>query len=189
MWTGLLRAGVHPTLAGVVLGLLTPVTAAFGLRDRSRVRESPVVRVEAMLHPYVAFGIMPLFAFANAGVSLEGLDLGAGAPLAVAAGIVLGLVLGKPIGIVLAALAAVRLRIAELPEGVGWRQLVLLGSLGGIGFTMSVFIADLAFGEPALLTAAKFGVLVGSALAATLALILGRTQATAGRCHLPEKGL
>ena len=177
MWTGLLRAGVHPTLAGVVLGLLTPVTAAFGLRDRSRVRESPVVRVEAMLHPYVAFGIMPLFAFANAGVSLEGLDLGAGAPLAVAA------------GIVLAALAAVRLRIAELPEGVGWRQLVLLGSLGGIGFTMSVFIADLAFGEPALLTAAKFGVLVGSALAATLALILGRTQATAGRCHLPEKGL
>jgi len=173
MWTGLLRAGVHPTLAGVVLGLLTPVTAAFGLRDRSRVRESPVVRVEAMLHPYVAFGIMPLFAFANAGVSLEGLDL----------------VLGKPIGIVLAALAAVRLRIAELPEGVGWRQLVLLGSLGGIGFTMSVFIADLAFGEPALLTAAKFGVLVGSALAATLALILGRTQATAGRCHLPEKGL
>jgi NhaA family Na+:H+ antiporter len=189
VWIGMLRAGVHPTLAGVVLGLLTPVTAAFGLRHRSRVRESPVVRVEAMLHPYVAFGIMPLFAFANAGVSLEGLDLGAGAPLAVAAGIVLGLVLGKPIGIVLAALAAVRLRIAELPEGVRWRQLVLLGSLGGIGFTMSVFIAHLAFEEPALLTAAKFGVLVGSALAATLALIIGRKQATAGRCHLPEKGL
>jgi NhaA family Na+:H+ antiporter len=83
----------------------------------------------------------------------------------------------------------VRLRIAELPEGVRWRQLVLLGSLGGIGFTMSVFIADLAFQEPALLTAAKVGVLVGSALAATLALILGRTQATAGRCHVPEKGL
>jgi NhaA family Na+:H+ antiporter len=189
VWIGMLRAGVHPTLAGVVLGLLTPVSAAFGLRHRSRVGESPVVRVEAMLHPYVAFGIMPLFAFANAGVSLEGLDLGAGAPLAVAAGIVLGLVLGKPIGIVLAALAAVRLRIAELPEGVRWRQLVLLGSLGGIGFTMSVFIADLAFEAPAFLTAAKFGVLVGSALAATLALILGRTQATAGRCHLPEKGL
>jgi len=193
VWMGMLRAGVHPTLTGVVLGLLTPVTAVFGLWRRQRpappagpfrarrldpppALESPVVRVEAMLHPYVAFGIMPLFAFANAGVSLRGLDLGAGAPLAVGAATVLGLVLGKPIGIVLAPLAAVRLKLVALPEGVQRRQLVLLGILGGIGFTMSIFIANLAFGDAPLLAAAKFGVLVGSALAAALALTLGRSK-------------
>jgi NhaA family Na+:H+ antiporter len=193
VWFGTLRAGVHPTLAGVVLGLLTPVSAVFGRRirppspprsgpsggqrvDPPRAPESPVVRVEAMLHPYVAFGIMPLFALANAGVSLHGLDLGAGAPLAVGAGIVLGLVLGKPIGIVLAALAAVRLELAKLPDGVRWHELVLLGILGGIGFTMSIFIANLAFQDGRLLAAAKFGVLLGSALAAALALTLGRSK-------------
>jgi len=194
VWIGMLRAGVHPTLTGVLLGVMTPVTAVFGRRrrqrstprtgsstalDAPRVADPPVVRVEAMLHPYVAFGIMPLFAFANAGVSLKGLELGTGAPLAVGAGIVLGLVLGKPIGIMLAAFAAVRLRIAELPDGVRWRQLLLLGILGGIGFTMSVFIANLAFEDQRLLTAAKFGVLVGSALAATLALTLGRSKSAA----------
>lgn len=196
VWFGTLRVGVHPTLAGVVLGLLTPVSGVFGLRirpqaaprtgpsgahrlDPPRAPEPPVVRVEAMLHPYVAFGIMPLFAFANAGVSLRGIDLSAGAPLAVGAGIVLGLVLGKPIGIVLAALAAVRLKLAELPDGVRWRQLVLLGILGGIGFTMSIFIANLAFQDGRLLAAAKFGVLLGSALAAALALTLGRSKLAA----------
>jgi NhaA family Na+:H+ antiporter len=195
IWVGMLRAGVHPTLTGVLLGLLTPATTVFGRRtpqrppprtdptadrlDAPRTPEAPVVRVEAMLHPYVAFGIMPLFAFANAGVSLRGLELGAGAPLAVSTGIVLGLVVGKPIGIMLAALAAVRLKIAELPDGVRWSQLLLLGILGGIGFTMSVFIANLAFEDRRLLAAAKFAVLVGSALAATLALTLGRSQSAA----------
>ena len=196
VWIGMLRAGVHPTLTGVLLGLLTPVTAVFGRRphqrpaaragpstadrlDAPRAADPPVVRVEAMLHPYVAFGIMPLFAFANAGVSLMGLERGAGAPLAVGAGSVVGLVLGKPMGIMLAAFAAVRLKIAELPAGVRWRQLLLLGILGGIGFTMSVFIANLAFEDRRLLAAAKFGVLVGSALAATLALTLGRSKSAA----------
>jgi NhaA family Na+:H+ antiporter len=177
VWLGMLRAGVHPTLTGVVLGLMTPVTAPFGLRGgRAAVVESPVVRVEDMLHPYVAFGIMPLFAFANAGVNLKGLDFGDTAPLEICVGVVLGLVLGKPCGIVLAALVAMKLKIAELPEGMQWRELLLLGVLGGIGFTMSIFIASLAFVEPALLTAAKFGVLVGSALAGTLALILGNVR-------------
>jgi NhaA family Na+:H+ antiporter len=187
LWLGMLRAGMHPTLAGVVLGLLTPVTADFGLVARrralrlqaaQRVPVSPVVRVEAMLHPYVAFGIMPLFAFANAGVSLEGIDLAAAAPRAVSTGIVLGLVIGKPLGIVLAALAAVRTGICGLPQGVGWRQLLLLGVLGGIGFTMSMFIANLAFADPALLSAAKLGVLAGSAAAATLGFTLGRSRST-----------
>ncbi|HEY6823631.1 MAG TPA: Na+/H+ antiporter NhaA [Steroidobacteraceae bacterium] len=183
LWLGMLRAGVHPALAGVVLGLMTPVTSEFGLLKRQRAltsrSEAPVVRVEAMLHPYVAFGIMPLFAFANAGVPLAGLELSAGAPLRVGAGIVLGLVLGKPLGIVLAALAAVKLKVAELPASIHWSQLGLLGLLGGIGFTMSVFIANLAFGDPALLTAAKFAVLVGSAIAATLGFIHGRLTSSA----------
>jgi NhaA family Na+:H+ antiporter len=178
VWLGMLRAGMHPTLAGVLLGLLTPATSAFGRAQRDpgtrRASESPVVRVEAMLHPWVAFGVMPLFALANAGVSLQGLNLRAAAPLAVGAGIVSGLVLGKPIGIVLAAIAAVRLEWCALPEGVRWTHMVLIGLLGGIGFTMSIFIANLAFDDPALLAAAKFAVLVASALAATLGLLLGR---------------
>src|SRR5580704_5707513 len=113
-WYGMLRAGMHPTLAGVLLGLLTPARPAFGRRKRDPLMaqgESPVVRVEALLHSWVAFGIMPLFALANAGVSLEGLDLKSGVPLGVATGIVAGLVLGKPLGIVLAAALAVKLRV------------------------------------------------------------------------------
>jgi NhaA family Na+:H+ antiporter len=180
VWFGMLRAGMHPTLAGVLLGLLTPATSAFGRAQRDpgtrRATESPVVRVEVMLHPWVAFGVMPLFALANAGVSLQGLDLSAAAPLAVGAGIVSGLVLGKPIGIVLASIAAVRLELCALPEGVRWTHMVLIGLLGGIGFTMSIFIANLAFDDPGLLAAAKFAVLVASALAATLGLLLGRLQ-------------
>ena len=192
LWLGMLHAGVHPALTGVVLGLLTPVTAEFGLSARRRARkrrnipsanvalppptsaEAPVARVEAMLHPYVAFGIMPLFAFANAGVRLEGLEFSAGPPLEVTTGIVLGLVLGKPTGIVLAALAAVRLKVAELPPSLRWSHLMLLGVLSGIGFTMSIFIANLAFDAPPLLVAAKFAVLAGSAIAATLGVTLGR---------------
>jgi Na+:H+ antiporter, NhaA family len=112
-------------------------------------------------------------------VSLEGLNLGAGPPLAIATGIVLGLVLGKPIGIVLAALAALRLKLVELPEGVRSPQLGLLGILGGIGFTLSIFIANLAFEDRRVLATAKFAVLVGSALAATLALTLGRSRSSA----------
>jgi Na+:H+ antiporter, NhaA family len=176
MWYGMLSAGMHPTLTGVLLGLLTPVTANFGRKkciDPTAI--APVHQVEATLHPWVAFGIMPLFAFANAGVSLSGLDL-SGQPLTVAVGIVAGLVLGKPIGIVLAALAAVSLKVCTLPEEVAWRHMVLLGLLGGIGFTMSIFISNLAFQDPVLLSAAKLAVLIASGVAAVLGLLLGRLQ-------------
>jgi Na+:H+ antiporter, NhaA family len=181
VWFGMLRAGMHPALAGVLLGLLTPATTAFGRRASARSgavweAESPLARVEALLHPYVAFGIMPLFALANAGVSFEGLAFGAAAPRAVGSGIVLGLVVGKPFGIVLACMAAVGMKLCALPEGVRWLHTVLLGLLGGIGFTMSVFIATLAFDDPGLLAAAKFAVLVASGLAATLGILLGRLQ-------------
>jgi NhaA family Na+:H+ antiporter len=177
VWFGMLRAGVHPALAGVLLGLLTPATAAFGRRRRAPERQSaqaPVVWVQARLHPYVAFGIMPLFALANAGVSLEGLSLRSGDPLTVTAGVALGLVLGKPLGVTLASAAAVRLKLSALPAGVRWSHMVLLGCLAGIGFTMSIFMANLAFEGESLLTAAKFAVLAASGLAAVLGLIIGR---------------
>jgi Na+:H+ antiporter, NhaA family len=179
VWFGMLRAGVHPTLAGVLLGLLTPASVSFGRRKGAPATagsESPVESLETTLHPYVAFGIMPLFALANAGVSLQGLNLSAAAPLAVGTGIILGLVLGKPLGIVLACLLAVGLKLGALPEGVHWRHTLLLGLLGGIGFTMSIFISNLAFEEAGLLAAAKFAVLVGSFVAATLGFVFGRLQ-------------
>jgi NhaA family Na+:H+ antiporter len=177
MWYGMLSAGMHPTLAGVLLGLLTPATANYGRHKCiDPTAPAPVEVVEAALHPWVAFGIMPIFALANAGVSLSGLNLSAGQPLTVAAGIVAGLVLGKPIGIMLAALAAVRLRICTLPEEVAWRHVLLLGLLAGIGFTMSIFISNLAFTDPVLLSAAKFAVLIASGAAAVLGLLLGRLQ-------------
>lgn len=178
VWFGMLRAGVHPALAGVLLGLLTPATAAFGRGRRVRERpalDAPVVRVEAMLHPYVAFGIMPLFALANAGVSLEGVSLNhGGGPLTVTAGVVLGLVLGKPLGVILASFAAVRLKLCVLPDEIRWRHVLLLGCLAGIGFTMSIFMAQLAFEDDSLLSAAKLAVLVASGLAAVLGFIVGR---------------
>ncbi|MGH8304643.1 MAG: Na+/H+ antiporter NhaA [Steroidobacteraceae bacterium] len=187
VWYGMLRAGIHPTLAGVLLGLLTPATAEFGRRGRGpcaqrephepRAMQAPVLRVEAMLHPWVAFGIMPLFALANAGVALQPVAAGAGAPLTaghgIVLGIVLGLVLGKPLGIVLASLAAVALKVCALPEGVRWPHILVLGALGGIGFTMSIFMATLAFQAPGLLAAARLAVLLASGLAAVLGLALG----------------
>src|SRR5262249_39337878 len=119
IWYGLLLSGVHPTLAGVILGLLTPATAHFGRgRRRSLPRSAeraPLARVAAWLHPSVAFGIMPLFALATAGVTLEGLDLSAGPSLAILAGVVTGLVAGKPIGILMATFVAVRFKLGALP--------------------------------------------------------------------------
>ena len=124
-------------------------------------------RLEHVLHPWVAFAIMPLFALANAGVRIEGDLLGA-LGNRVTLGVVLGLVLGKQLGVTLAAWLAVRSGVTDLPEGVGWRHIYGAGWLAGIGFTMSLFVADLAFadpGEAGLLTAAKLGILVASLIA------------------------
>ena len=161
LWFGMLRSGIHPTLAGVVLGMMAPATAASNHLLRR-------------LHPWVAYLIMPLFALANAGVELRGFSLHVTASEAVEAGIIFGLVLGKPLGIVLAATLALRSGICELPEGLQWRHLLLLGCLGGIGFTMSLFIANLAFPGSTLLAAAKGAVLLASATAAVVGLIAGK---------------
>jgi Na+:H+ antiporter, NhaA family len=161
LWLGMLRAGIHPTLAGVALGMLLPPTGS-----SSRILRS--------LHMLVAYAVLPLFALANAGVDFQGVSLAAGAPIAVTAGIILGLVIGKPVGILLATAAALRMRIVSLPENIEWPHLVLLGCLGGIGFTMSLFIVNLAFPDPTLLATGKCAVLLGSILAAVVSFAVGR---------------
>lgn len=199
IWGGLLYCGAHPTLAGVVLGIMTPVTA-FGpssnlsvtqLRsqldahedDHSRYhflrmlqrehRESlpPAARVLVALHPWVTLLIMPLFALANAGVPF----LGEAEQVATAGliAIAIALVLGKPLGIFLTVWICVRTRLSSLPEGASWTSLLIVSHLAGIGFTMSIFITQLSFANPFWLNSAKLGVLVGSGLSMCLGLILG----------------
>ena len=165
IWVGMLVAGIHPTLSGVLLGLMTPV-----LPMRAGETQAPVVRVGAMLHPWVAYLVMPLFALANAGVSVEGLDLAAGNAHLVLAGVMLALVVGKPLGVLSVSWLMVRAGWCRLPPGVSWSGITLIGLLAGIGFTMSIFVAMLAFDDEALLGAAKLGVLLGSAAAAVLGL-------------------
>ncbi|MFC5699033.1 Na+/H+ antiporter NhaA [Pseudomonas sp. GCM10022186] len=209
LWFGLLKTGAHPTLAGVVLGLMTPVRAVksidppllvatraisdFARREQSsrgdaaellqpikQLRQAqrellpPVMRVQAALHPWVAYLVMPLFALANAGVSLGGVDFGEGASLAVLTGVAAALVLGKPLGVLGSSWLLVRLGWCSLPPGMSWPWMALVGCLAGIGFTMSIFIANLAFLQQDLLSAAKLGVLVASVVAGLIGLIYGR---------------
>jgi NhaA family Na+:H+ antiporter len=161
IWLGLLRAGIHPALAGVVLGLMAPANAQSN-------------HLQRRLHPWVAYAIMPLFALANAGVSFTTLSLAGGLQRTVGLGIVLALVVGKPLGILAGAAAAVRSGLSVLPPEVRWAHMALLGCLGGIGFTMSIFIANLAFPDPTLLATSKCAVLIASTLAATAGLLVGR---------------
>lgn len=168
IWYGFLLAGIHPALAGVAAGLLVP------MRPRGPDAEPPAARLESALHPWVAFGVMPLFALANAGVRFEGLDLASTIAQGLAGGIALGLFVGKPLGIFVAAWLAVRSGLCRLPEGVAPAGIAVIGLLAGIGFTMSIFIAALAFEESPLLAVAKFGVLAGSVAAAVAGLLLGR---------------
>lgn len=202
LWLGLYVAGVHPTLAGVLLGLLTPVRPWFGpsgfaaatqahlaelaeqppreevlvhldkIERARREAVAPTERLIHLLHPWVAYGIMPLFALANAGVSLGGAQL-SGDGLAVFIGIVAGLAVGKPLGIAAAAWATSAAGIAERSTELTGRALTLVGLVGGIGFTMSLFIAQLAFPPGPLLDTAKLAILVGSAAAIALGLGFG----------------
>jgi len=199
VWLAFHESGVHATIAGVLLGLLTPTRAyleqsIFGqildrgaeifhggawdemshraikvarFRELARETVSPVEYLEGVLHPWVSFFIMPLFALANAGVAFELSDFADPVAQAVAA----GLVVGKPLGIVVFSFVAIRVGIAKLPTGVGWGALTGGGFLAGIGFTMALFIADLALQGEAL-DAAKVGVLGASAVAATVGMLL-----------------
>jgi NhaA family Na+:H+ antiporter len=225
IWAGMYVGGIHPTLAGVVLGLLTPVRPWLGadfffdrsaqsveryqnaaLNDerlllheldesRRAQREAipPVLGLQHALHRWVAYGIMPLFALANAGVPLGHAELDA-AGLRVFGGVSIGLVLGKPIGIVGLSWLTTRLGLTALPTGIGYRHLSVVGIVAGIGFTMALFVAQLAFppgalpaetltpgtlpaampSTAALLETSKLAIIVGSAVAAVLSVVAGR---------------
>lgn len=223
-WAGIYASGIHPTIAGVIVGMMTPVRAWLGpdgfLVDVRRkldelslvapsalssqtfaeaLRQVNVSRREALspseslietLHPWVAFGIMPLFALANAGVSLEGGPMDATSWTVVGA-VALGLIVGKPIGVLLACWLTLRLGIATLPAGIGRRQLLVLGVVAGVGFTMALFVAQLAFVDVRLLAAAKLGVLVASCGAALTGLCLGAvlltTKGSAGAAQTADE--
>lgn len=159
VWYATLQSGVHATIGGVLLGLLTPARPAEGEQH------APVDDLVHRLHPWVAYAIMPIFALCNAGVALDAASLGDAEAQRVALGVALGLLIGKPVGITLFAWLAVRLGVAELPRGVGWFQIVGAGLLAGIGFTVALFIAALAFSEPHLVSGAKVGILAASLLA------------------------
>jgi NhaA family Na+:H+ antiporter len=201
LWLALHESGLNATLAGVVLGLMTPTRAARqpelidadALADVSslaaarqtatmaREAVSEVEWLEHSLHPWTGFVVVPLFALANAGVVVSGETLRDAATSPIAAGVVIGLVVGKPLGITAFAWLAVRVRLARLPSGTTWGALASVGALAGIGFTVSILVAGLAFEDPALIDEAKLAILAASLLAALAgsALVLlsgGRTR-------------
>lgn len=198
-WAAVWKSGVHATIAGVVLGLVTPLRPYFSnatfadsadtllrhfrealsqedaeraeatlgrMEELSQGTESPLERIERRVHPWSSYGIMPLFALANAGLTLSGDVVQQAASSAVTWGIVAGLLVGKFVGVAGFAWLAVRLRLADLPSGVRWLHVVGLGSLAGIGFTMAIFIASVAFANPSHAAMAKIGILTASAVAA-----------------------
>lgn len=171
LWLMVLLSGVHATIAGVVTALLIPVTRSPGAPDDA---ESPLHRLEHALHPWVAYAIVPLFGFANAGVSLGGTDATALIePLVL--GITLGLFVGKQVGILGSIALAERLGIARRPGGASWLQIYGVALLAGIGFTMSLFIGGLAFpGDEALVDRVKLGVLAGSILSGAAGFLVLR---------------
>jgi len=167
VWFGIHHAGVHPTIAGVIVGLMTPARPWPGPDGRFVPAES----LGRTVQPWIAFVIMPLFAFANAGVRFSGHGLTSAPPLVL--GIGAALLVGKPLGIVAASAVAVRMRLASLPKGLTWRGVATVGVVAGVGFTMALFITDLALpGE--LQPVAKSAVLLSSGLAAAAALVVGR---------------
>jgi Na+:H+ antiporter, NhaA family len=192
LWYAVFESGVHATLAGVTLGLLTPALPVHpsGIRDAlqeaSSLGEEPspakvrattlqakelvavAERLEHLLHPWSSFAIVPVFALANAGVLISVDAMREAATSTVVLGVVVGLVVGKLLGISGFAWLAVRFGLGALPEGVGWRHVVAVSAVAGIGFTVALFIAELAFGEHGIVDEAKVGVLLGSFAAALL---------------------
>ena len=198
MWVAMLKSGVHPTITGVVLGLMTPAVpfydrSGFGaaverlvttfraaevrgakndedellkqVEDVTTGSQAPLERLEAALHPWVSFGVMPIFALANAGVEISGDVVTASVSSATTQGVVLGLLVGKLVGILFATWLAVRLGVASLPDGANWLHVSGVALVGGIGFTVSLFITGLAFEDPALVDEARIGIMAASVVA------------------------
>jgi NhaA family Na+:H+ antiporter len=208
-WLGLHEAHIHPTLTGVAFGLLAPTTPrrntgpldveellrrpSFYVAQRvsreAKWTVSIVEWLEHRLHPWSAFVVVPIFALANAGIRIPASELGDAFTNRVTWGVVLGLVVGKTIGISGATMLAVFLRIGELPRGVTARYVVGAAALGGIGFTVSLFVTELAFGEEVVGTDARLGVLLGSLIAAlvgTAILVPGEVDVDRSMDDVPE---
>jgi NhaA family Na+:H+ antiporter len=172
VWLLFLNSGVHATIAGVLLALMVPVRPGESEPDPPSLLES----MENFLHPWNTFFIVPVFALANAGVALSG-GLGQVLQEPAAKGIAFGLLIGKPVGIVLFSWIAMKLVKCELPNNVNWRHMVGAGFLGGIGSTMSLFVTELAFtGNAEAIRTAKASILVTSAIAAVLGLLVVRLR-------------
>lgn len=179
LWFSLYKSGLHPTLAGVIMGLLTPATPITGgkeheLQDIEDGTLTIVEKLEGNFHGFSAFFVIPIFAFANSGVSLSADTLSTIFTSPIAWGIICGLVIGKPLGILIAAKGAAKAKIAELPEGVSTPALVAVGSTAGIGFTVAIFIAKLAFTDQVLQDLAVTAVMVGSLASGLIGVALFR---------------
>jgi NhaA family Na+:H+ antiporter len=161
LWAAMHRSGVHATIAGILLAMAVP----------ARGDDCPLERWERALTPWVTFGVVPVFALANAGIDLTAIGWSGVLASPLTLGVVCGLVLGKFTGIALFSWLAVRAGIGRLPAGVAWRHLLGAAWLGGIGFTMSLFIAQLAFTDASTIEQAKLGILIGSAISAFAGLI------------------
>jgi NhaA family Na+:H+ antiporter len=175
LWVCVLESGVHATIAGVVLGLLTPARP-FGGYDL-------IENLENRTHPWSSFLVIPVFALANAGLRLDAASIERAATSRIAWGIVLGLVVGKPLGILVATRFGVHSGIGRLQEGLAFRHVVGLGCVAGIGFTVSLFVAELSF-HASLLSEAKTGILAASLMSALVGvswLLLSRRRATTRR--------
>lgn len=177
LWFAVLQSGIHATLAGVMIGFAIP------LKGKQATSPSPLKRLEHWLHPWSTFAILPLFAFVNAGISLEGISL-AGLTSTLPVGVALGLFVGKPLGIFTFSWISIKLGMAKLPEGIDTRHIFAVSVLCGIGFTMSIFISSLAFGHAHLIldNYARLGILIGSTAAALAGYIMLRAT-------LPKKVL
>ena len=179
LWFSLYKTGVHPTLAGVILGLLTPNIARqqSNLDDIEDGSVSVIEWLEHKFHPVSTFIVVPVFAFANTGVVITGDSIKTASQSLIAWGIFFGLVIGKPLGVLFASLLAKRINIADLPEGVTKSSLVATGSAAGIGFTVAIFIANLAFKDSQIQDIAVLAVIVASIVSALLSLVLFKTIA------------
>ena len=179
LWFSLYKTGVHPTLAGVILGLMTPNIAHGGvdLEDVEDGTVSVIEWLEHKFHPISTFFVVPLFAFANTGVVITLDSIEGAAQSKIAWGIFFGLVIGKPLGVLLAAIAAKKAKIAEMPDGVSKSSLLATGSAAGIGFTVAIFIANLAFDDPQTQDIAVLAVIAASVISALLSTLIFKASA------------
>ena len=179
LWFCLYKTGVHPTLSGVILGLMTPNVPHKGskLEDTEDGSVSVIEWLEHKFHPASTFFVVPIFAFANTGVVITSESIKAASQSLIAWGIFFGLVMGKPLGVLAASLLAKRLKVAELPDGVNRSSLLATGSAAGIGFTVAIFIANLAFDEAATQDIAVIAVIVASVVSALLSIVLFKALA------------